>query len=344
MDALFIKWAGPDTGWATFWWACMSTDSYPITVDGVTPYKYVWSWYSRPNNGTYYPRVDIHETGHLLGLPDYYDYDAGTGPKGGVGGWDMMDANWGDHNAFSKYLLGWIDPIVISSGTREINLPPTSTTSTENAVLIMPRAAPDSFGEFFLVQYREPGSGNDPLKAGLGKAVWIWHVDSTLSGSGWGYLYDNSYTTHKLLRLMEADGLEEIESGTGNWDGDDFYRSRSGTGTSDPAEYQYVYRCENECCHQYPGDKATLPCMWISEYSRMARLQILSQMLLQVPHRSLCSSRILQRGQESQPGSGILTTTRLLTVRPGTRPTLTPLREPILSTSRSPGQAGATAK
>jgi M6 family metalloprotease-like protein len=223
MDALFVKWAGADTGWATFWWASMSTDNSPITVDGVKPYKYVWSWYSKPVNGTYYPRVDIHETGHLLGLPDYYDYDAGTGPKGGIGGWDMMDANWGDHNAFSKYLLGWIDPIVINSGTQEVNLPPSSTISSENAVLIMPGAVPDSFGEFFLVQYREPGTGNDPLKAGLGNAVWIWHVDSTLSAGGWSYLYDNSYTSHKMLRLMEADGLEEIEKGTGNWDVDDFY-------------------------------------------------------------------------------------------------------------------------
>ena len=26
------------------------------------------------------------------------------------------------------------------------------------------------------------------------------------------YLYDNSYTAHKLLRLMEADGREQIET------------------------------------------------------------------------------------------------------------------------------------
>ena len=37
------------------------------------------------------------------------------------------------------------------------------------------------------------------------------------------YLYDNSYTDHKLLRLMEADGLEEIEAGNGYWDVNDFY-------------------------------------------------------------------------------------------------------------------------
>jgi len=230
MDALYIKWAGSDDGWGNFWWACMSTTGSAITVDGVTPYKYIWSWYSKPNGGAYLPQVDIHETGHLLGLPDYYDYDASTGPKGGVGGWDMMDSNWGDHNAFSKYLLGWIEPIVISSGTQEILLPPSGTVPSGNAVLIMPGAVADSFGEFFLVQYRQPGTGNDPIKTGLNKAVWIWHVDSTLTAGGGTYLYDNSYTTHKILRLMEADGLEEIETGNGSFDVHDFYLPGQGLG------------------------------------------------------------------------------------------------------------------
>ncbi len=225
IDALFIKWAGSDTGWATFWWACMSTASSPTTVDGVMPNKYVWSWYSNPIGGT--PLVDIHETGHLLGLPDYYDYDASIGPKGGVGGWDMMDSNWGDHNAFSKYLLGWIDPIIISSGTQEIILPPSGTASSANAVLIMPDAVPDSFDEFFLVQYRELGNayenGNDYPRWGNQKSVWIWHVDATLTPDGRNFAYDNSYTNHKLLRLMEADGLEEIETGYSFPDMNDFY-------------------------------------------------------------------------------------------------------------------------
>jgi M6 family metalloprotease-like protein len=230
IDAVFIKWAGSDNG--NFWWAYQPTMYTPITVDGVTPYNYVWSWYSNVNFGDYdilyHPHVDIHETGHLLGLPDYYDYDDTIGPKGGVGGWDMMDSNWGDHNAFSKYLLGWIDPIIISSGTQQVILPPSGTTQTGNAVLIMPGTEPDSFGEFFMVQYREPGTGNDPSYvnydgSSLKKSVWIWHVDSTLSTGGYTFLYDNSYKAHKLLRLMEADGLEHIETGNGKWDVNDFY-------------------------------------------------------------------------------------------------------------------------
>ena len=58
--------------------------------------------------------------------------------------------------------------------------------------------------------------------------MWIWHVDSTLSGGD--FLYDNSYTTHKLLRLMEADGQEHLEAGNGYWDINDFYVPGKGLG------------------------------------------------------------------------------------------------------------------
>ena len=257
MDALFIKWAGDDTGWGNFWWACMSTTGSVIPVDGVTPNKYVWSWYSNPNGGAYHPRVDIHETGHLLGLPDYYDYDDTTGPKGGVGGWDMMDANWGDHNAFSKYLLGWIDPVIINAGTHQLVLPPSGTSKSGNAVLIMPGAVPDSFGEFFLVQYREPGTGNDPLSGGPVNAVWIWHVDSTLTQDGWGYLYNNSLSSHKILRLMEADGLEEIETGYSYFDVHDFYIPGKTLGPCNRTKFQYLFRFSNE----YYGNEYSATCV-----------------------------------------------------------------------------------
>ena len=229
IDALFIKWAGSDTGWATFWWASTSLMNFPVTVDGVQPGNYVWSWYSNTNQGDpdkyYHPSTDIHETGHLLGLPDYYDYYDNIGPKGGVGGWDMMDWNWGDHNAFSKYLLGWIDPIVISNGDQIIDLHPSGTSSTGNAVLIMPGANINHYDEFFLVQYREPGLGNDPIgqDPNYPRSLWIWHIDATLDGTGQNFLYDNSLTSHKLLRLMEGDSREQIEKGGSYFDYFDFY-------------------------------------------------------------------------------------------------------------------------
>jgi len=54
----------------------------------------------------------IHESGHGLGLADYYSYDDGDiSPTGQL---DMMDHNIGDHNAYSKAVYGWINPYVVT--------------------------------------------------------------------------------------------------------------------------------------------------------------------------------------------------------------------------------------
>ena len=54
----------------------------------------------------------IHETGHVLGLPDLYSYRKSTVGLSGRSGcltFDLMDNNAGDTNAFFKWMLGWID-------------------------------------------------------------------------------------------------------------------------------------------------------------------------------------------------------------------------------------------
>lgn len=53
----------------------------------------------------------IHETGHGLGLDDYYTYDDGDVEVMGM--LDMMDMNVGDHNAYSKAVYGWTSPYVV---------------------------------------------------------------------------------------------------------------------------------------------------------------------------------------------------------------------------------------
>ncbi|MFZ4791808.1 MAG: M6 family metalloprotease domain-containing protein, partial [Candidatus Competibacteraceae bacterium] len=224
IDAFFIKWTGPDNGWMGFWWAYQSRiDDSSYTIDGKRLGKFVWSWYYNPAWGdvAYEPQVDIHETGHLLGLPDLYDYNYTMGPNGGVGGLDMMDGNWGDHNSFSKFMLEWITPTVVASGSQIKVLNPSG--NSADAVLIMPGAtAATPFAEFFMAQYRKRNVGNDPNNY-PNDGLIIWHVDARLNSAGSNFQYDNSYTEHKLLRLMEADGLEEIEQGIAAANTGDFY-------------------------------------------------------------------------------------------------------------------------
>lgn len=253
IDSLYVKWTGPDNGWANFWWAYQSNwqANSAFTVDGKKFNKFVWSWYNNSAQGSPSDsiRTDIHETGHLLGLPDYYDYNTDTGPDGGVGGLDMMDSNWGDHNCFSKYILGWINPQIINSGTWKVVLNPSGTST--DSLIIMPGTLINPYQEYFMVQFRKRGAGNDPLnyhgtdsKVGWpgdypNDGILIWHIDATLNSSGTDYLYDNSYTSHKLLSLLEADGLSEIESGKSADAGDYYVPGSVLNPYSDPNSYNY---------------------------------------------------------------------------------------------------------
>ena len=210
IDYFCVFWTGPDTGWATLWWGWCSSnfgdDSF--TVDGKKLRVFSWQWESNPVGDPFNPTVIIHETGHALGLRDYYDYDATVGPRGGVGGLDMMDSNWGDHNCFSKWLLGWVEPIIVDDLNNGIKTLRDSATNRD-CVAVMPGLATNGvFSEYFMVQNRSRVENDSKYPT---DGLVIWHVDATLNEAGTKFAFDNSYTSHKLLRLMEADGREEIE-------------------------------------------------------------------------------------------------------------------------------------
>lgn len=237
-DTLFVKWAGPAGPWASFWWAKQTGYGGTQTYGGKRVRKVVWSWAGGKYNTDplYEPQVDIHETGHALGLPDYYDYDGTVGPKGGAGGYDMMHSNLGDHNAFSKFVLGWLTPRVVAGGSATVALRPSGT--SPDAVLFMPGAsATNPFTEYFLAQYRRRAAGNDT--GFVGDGLSLWHVDARLNASGYDYLYNNSYTAHKLLSLVEADGLNQIAQGQMADSGDLYTASRLFGPNTKPSSSRY---------------------------------------------------------------------------------------------------------
>lgn len=209
VDYFAVIWAGEHGAWASFWWGYQwSLYSANLTLDGVRFYDFSWQWdtYSYPS-GSFNPEVVIHETGHALGLPDYYDYNGTVGPDGGVGNLDMMDGNWGDHNCFSKFMLDWLTPTVVT--TNLYDFPMRAAAQYPDAVAVMPLyTGADPYSEYFMIQNRYKTLNDSTYPA---NGLLIWHVDATPNWSGTDFLYDNSYASHKLLRLMEADGLEEIE-------------------------------------------------------------------------------------------------------------------------------------
>jgi M6 family metalloprotease-like protein len=235
IDYFLVFWTGPHGEWATFWWGyqtSFSDSSY--LLDGKRLRKYSWQWelYSYPS-GEFSPKTPIHETGHALGLPDYYDYDDSLGPMGGVGGFDMMDSSNYDHNCFSKFVLDWLTPEVFNSGIRAYTL--RASGAYTEALLFFPGAQQGViFDEYFMVQNRYAAKNDSRLTSinsgNVGLAVW--HVDARLNGSGTNFLYDNSYTDHKLLMLLQADGLDEIENGIRGFNSADFYRPGNELGPS----------------------------------------------------------------------------------------------------------------
>jgi M6 family metalloprotease-like protein len=242
VDYFMVFWAGADNGWGNFWWGYQTSfgDS-SFSLDGVRFGDYSWQWESRPVGSAFTPRVVIHETGHALGLPDLYDYDGDKGPDGGVGGADIMDANQFDHNSFSKWVLDWITPTVIGTGEKIVTFKDAGT--NQDCVVIWPDIhSNDIFSEFFIVENRQK-TGNDAQFPGGG--LMVWHIDASLIASGSNYAWDNSYTAHKLVRLMEADGKEDIEANKGFNAGDLYVPGKSFGPNSIPSSNRYNGKSSN---------------------------------------------------------------------------------------------------
>lgn len=172
---------------------------------------------------TYDAHTYIHETGHLLGLDDYYDSDATQGGSGGLYAAGMMDANQGDFNSIDKLLLGWIDPYVIyynSEKTITIN-----SFSSSNDVILLSKVNPTSiYTEYFLIDlYNSEGLGSrdvpivEPSSSCKMKAlvknigyqnygIRILHINATMTNTYNGKTYSfpvafqyNNSTTRKLF-------------------------------------------------------------------------------------------------------------------------------------------------
>ncbi len=175
---------------SSFYWA--------FSMDNPAPIGFA-SYYMMDEQAT--SRTYVHETGHLLGLKDYYDENAqeDVAEISPLGRADMMDASLGDHNPFSKMLLDWVRPTYVTSSC-EIILP--SFTSTGEFVLLSPKWNNSIYDEYFLLSFYSPFGVNsyDGKKAnGLNSSipykpgVMVYHVDARLE------IYANNLHTYNYL-------------------------------------------------------------------------------------------------------------------------------------------------
>jgi M6 family metalloprotease-like protein len=99
----------------------------------------------------------IHESGHMLGLNDYYSYDDVT--HSATGDLDMMDHNIGDHSSFSKYSLGWVEPYIAKEDTT-ITLKPFE--DSGDCLIIPSGYRNDSaFSEYLIIELYTPTRLNE---------------------------------------------------------------------------------------------------------------------------------------------------------------------------------------
>lgn len=107
IDGVYLQYAGQDDSWGGTWWPTKHTLKDDSRTFGGKIARGGVLLRSQLNGFNNLTATLIHETGHLLGLPDLYRYND-TGQLG-LRAYDMMCNNEGDINGYCKWMLDWID-------------------------------------------------------------------------------------------------------------------------------------------------------------------------------------------------------------------------------------------
>lgn len=237
------NYGGNDNLWAYCYWTSVNANTSSPVAN-----TYFWASYDFMNesdNCSIDAHTYIHETGHVMGLDDYYNYDSASS-YGAAGGFNMQDFNVGEHDPYSRVALGWIDPIVPTGST-------TLTIAPGQAVILSPNdlSSNSPFDEYLILDVYSPTGLNEfdsTYKYGSmypkGPSVTgirVWHVDARLmrnySGSGvptlattissgndyyhamsnstnstYGSMY-SGYRSYKLLHLLQCGGTNTYATG-----------------------------------------------------------------------------------------------------------------------------------
>ena len=214
-------------------WAYCTWHSNVPSVTAPRPRAYMWASYdfmygsntAYSRTGAVYhkgttnyckldPHTYIHETGHLFGLEDYYDYNHAYNP---VGGFSMQDSNVGGHDPYSVLSLGWADPIIPTSSCRiklstfqesnqMIILTPSWNTyeSVFDEYLILEYYSPTGLNTFdTLYKYQPANEGEYPSGATM-YGVRLWHVDGRLTRNTGGSYTTNVYSNATIANSIHA--------------------------------------------------------------------------------------------------------------------------------------------
>ncbi len=220
-----------DFNWAYRYWNIYTDDDgYYYEYDGVSANDYLWASYQflyEDENGGFDDEgamntyTFIHEFGHILGADDYYD----TSYEGSVmDGYDIMDGMLGDHNAFTKFNLGWLTAsrLVVTDSSVTLTL---EDFSKNGDTIILANNWDDTLGayqEYYVIVYYT----NNGLNSGnggyfLADGIVVYHVNSVLykdvqDGETYYDIYNNN-TSPTDDYGTEDNLIEFVKTAGGNY-------------------------------------------------------------------------------------------------------------------------------
>lgn len=181
-----------------------SNDALPMTYS-FNSYDFMFDGYGSTQIDAH---TYIHETGHILGLNDYYTYTAND--WGAAGGLEMQDYNIMDHNPYSKFLLQWANPIVID-GTKEvttIELNPFQ--ENGDFILVNDEWNGSALDEYLALEFYTPTGLNEKdalapypgnnIQGFTESGIKLYHIDSRIGS----YLYDPATQTSTLEGVTDV--------------------------------------------------------------------------------------------------------------------------------------------
>lgn len=186
IDCLIVKHPFPGLKpWMT--WMISALGVKPDKANGLKFYSMVLS--STTSNDA---ATDVHEMGHMMGLPDNYLVDTQNNCILEANCADVMGSGqqWdaGYFNIYHRYLLDWVEPEVLpyTDTLQDIELNAvelyTDETADKNkAVLFIPDTSLLPFSEFYIAEYRAGGLEdfytNNP-------GIVLWHCNTSVNNYG----------------------------------------------------------------------------------------------------------------------------------------------------------------
>lgn len=183
IDGIAIKYSVPPS--LGFFNASAGNFIYHQQISGVVFENYTRTHINSETN------TDVHEIGHLLGLPDTYNPNY---PYSYIAVDDIMSGGTQLFNVYYKYLLGWVDPVIVTNTdsvqTFELicsTIYASNHHSKPKAIIFIPDETLLPYSEYFMAEYREAAAYTYDAKEHLYKpvsGVILWHVNAAIDSKG----------------------------------------------------------------------------------------------------------------------------------------------------------------